>query len=122
MIKEDAVKKQKKLGPYATAFTIFKGFVCTGILYMPSDFVNGGYGFSVITIFSSLILTLYCAKLLLDVYESVGGGSLPDLGYKVYGKPGKIAVDIALFSSQFGFVAAYIYFIASQIGGEGGII
>jgi len=41
---------------------------------------------------------------------------------KVYGKPGKIAVDISLFASQFGFVCAYIYFIASQIGGAGGII
>ena len=124
IIKEENVKKQKKLGPMATAFTIFKGFVCTGILYMPADFVAGGYGFSAITVISALFLTLYCAKLLLEVYASVGGNgnSLPDIGYKVYGKPGKIAVDISLFASQFGFVAAYVYFIASQVGGPGGII
>ena len=106
----------------ATAFTIFKGFVCTGILYMPADFVNGGWGFSAITVIAALFLTLYCAKLLIEVYNSVGHGSLPDLGLAVYGKPGKIAVDIALFGSQFGFVCAYIYFIASQVGGENGIV
>lgn len=88
---------------------------------MPGDFVQGGYGFSAITVLSGGCLTLYCAKLLLEVYLEVGG-SLPEIGFKVYGKPGKIAVDISLFASQFGFVCAYIYFIASQIGGEDGII
>ena len=76
IIYEENVKKQTKLGPLATAFTIFKGFVCTGILYMPRDFVNGGYGFSAITVLSALFLTLYCAKLLLEVHAEVGG-SLP---------------------------------------------
>ena len=115
------MNKQKKLGPYATAFTIFKGFVCTGILYMPSNFISGGYGFSAITVVAALFLTLYCAKLLLEVHAEVGG-SMPEIGMAVYGKPGKIAVDISLFASQFGFVCAYIYFIASQIGGAGGVI
>ena len=121
IMKEENVKKQKKLGPLATGFTIFKGFVCAGILYMPGDFVKGGYGFSGLAVVGSLILTLYCAMLLIEVYNEVGG-SLPEIGYHCYGKPGKIAVDIALFGSQFGFVCAYIYFIASQIGGEGGIV
>ena len=89
---------------------------------MPADFVAGGYGFSALTILLALFLTLYCAKLLLEVHAKVGGGSLPEIGFKSYGKPGKIAVDIALFLSQFGFVCAYIYFIASQIGGENGVI
>ena len=105
----------------ATVFTIFKGFVCTGILYMPRDFVNGGYGFSSITILGCLFFTLYCASLLLEVYGKVGG-SLPDIGMAIYGKPGRIAVEISLFSSQFGFVCAYVYFITSQIAGENGII
>ena len=39
IIKEEQTKKQEKLGTMATAFTIFKGFVCTGILYIPGDFV-----------------------------------------------------------------------------------
>lgn len=52
----------------------------------------------------------------------MGGGSFPELGGKVYGRPGKILVDIVLVASQFGFVCAYIYFIASQIGGDNGSV
>ena len=54
--------------------------------------------------------------------ERLGGGSFPEMGYKVYGKWGKLIVEIVLVASQFGFCTAYVYFIASQIGGEGGVI
>ena len=62
---EEQAKQVKKLGPIATCFTIFKGFVATGILYVPKDFKNGGYLFTPITLIASLVATLYCAKLLL---------------------------------------------------------
>jgi len=67
--KEENIKKIEKLGPYATAFTIFKGFVCTGILYMPKDFINGGWLFSGICVIGALFMTLYCAKLLIEVSD-----------------------------------------------------
>lgn len=44
------------------------------------------------------------------------------MGFKAYGKPGKIFVEVVLVASQFGFCTAYVYFIASQIGGIGGVI
>ena len=44
------------------------------------------------------------------------------MGYKAYGKPGKTFVEVVLVASQFGFCTAYVYFIASQIGGAGGVI
>ena len=122
IVKEETEKQVKKLGPLATCFTIFKGFVATGILYVPKDFKNGGYIFTPITLVVSLIITLYCAKLLLQVNDRLGGGSFPEMGFKAYGKPGKLFVEIVLVASQFGFCTAYVYFIASQIGGEGGVI
>ena len=88
---------------------------------MPKDFVNGGWLFSAVCIIGSLIVTLYCASLLLQCREKYGG-SFPEIGYAVYGKWGKLLVDISLVASQYGFVTAYIYFIASQIGGPGGVI
>lgn len=112
----------KKLGPIQTCFTIFKGFVATGILYVPKDFKNGGYIFTPASLLGSLAVTLYCSKLLLQVNEKVGGGSFPEMGFKACGKGGKIFVEIVLVASQFGFCTAYVYFIASQIGGEGGVI
>ena len=89
---------------------------------MPKDFYNGGYIFTPITLLASLIITLYCAKLLLQANERLGGGSFPEMGFKAYGKPGKVFVEVVLVASQFGFCTAYVYFIASQIGGEGGVI
>ena len=77
--KEENLKKVKKLGPLATSFTIFKGFVCTGILYMPKDFINGGWLFSSACILVSLAATLYCSTLLLDCRAKYGG-SFPEIG------------------------------------------
>jgi amino acid permease len=86
------------LGPWATAFTLFKGFVATGILYMPKNFVNGGWAFSAFALTVALFLTLFCIKLLLQVRERVGG-SFSEIGAKTYGKFGKVLVDITLFGS-----------------------
>ena len=122
IMNQESAKKVKLLGPLATCFTIFKGFVATGILYVPKDFYNGGYIFTPITLIASLVVTLYCSKLLLQVNERLGGGDFPTMGFKAYGKPGKIFVQIVLVASQFGFCTAYVYFIASQIGGKGGVI
>lgn len=65
LVANDEMKDVKKLGAIQTCFTIFKGFVATGVLYVPADFKNGGYVFTPITLIGSLIVTLYCAKLLL---------------------------------------------------------
>lgn len=109
---EIEVEGTGKLGKFATAFTLFKGFVATGILYMPKNFVNGGWFFSPFILFVCMLLTLYCIKLLLDVREKIGG-SFSEIGFKSYGKCGKMMVDITLFGSQTGFTCAYVYFIAN---------
>ena len=101
--KEEEAKQVKKLGPLATCFTIFKGFVATGVLYIPKDFWNGGYVWAPVTLIASLVVTLYCSKLLLDVNERLGGGSFPEMGFKAYGKWGKLFTEIVLVTSQFCF-------------------
>lgn len=104
------------MGPLQTGLTLFKGTVCSGILYLPTSFVTGGYGFSAIALIFAVILTLYCIKMLLEVREKLGGGlSFTEIGFVTYGKTGKLLVDVSLFASQVGFVCAYIYFIASQV-------
>jgi len=37
--REEDITKDHMLGPAATAFSLFKGFVGTGILYMPLNFI-----------------------------------------------------------------------------------
>ena len=87
------------LGPVATVFTIFKGFVATAILFMPYAFVEAGYGFSGISLVVSLFLNIVSIHKLLEVYKAVGGGSLSELGEKSVGKFGKVLTDILLFFS-----------------------
>ena len=99
MAKEEEQKQVKLLGPMATCFTIFKGFVATGVLYVPKDFYNGGYIFAPVTLMLSCAITLYCSKLLLDTNERLGGGGFPEMGFKAYGKGGKLFVEIVLVAS-----------------------
>jgi solute carrier family 36 (proton-coupled amino acid transporter) len=81
---------------------------------MPVTFVSGGWLFSVSALILSVILTLLCIKLILEVRIKIGG-TFSEIGQKTYGRCGKIMVDISLFSSQFCFCTAYIFFISSQV-------
>jgi hypothetical protein len=55
----------QKLGPCNTFVTLIKGFVASAILYLPKSFVNGGWGFSIIALVVSCLVTTHCAMLLL---------------------------------------------------------
>ena len=75
---------------------LLKGFVCTGLLYLPKSFRNGGWLFSIVSMILSYILTTICAFKLLEAKKKATGTSFSDLGFSAMGKPGKIMVDIAL--------------------------
>ena len=115
-IKEEKVKKEiKKLGPCATFMTLIKGFVCTGVLYLPKAFINGGYAISMVMMVLSAVLTIYCSTLLLEVRKKLNSTNYTELGQSTFGKKGRILVDIALWCSQLGFCCAYVYFIMENI-------
>ena len=63
------VAKVEKLGPVATAFTVFKSYVATGVLYMPNQFYVSGWLWTAICVFASLLANLYACKLLCDVHD-----------------------------------------------------
>ena len=65
---------------------------------MPKNFINGGYLFSGIVMFLSLLLTLFCANLLLKTRAKVGG-SFSEIGERTWGRTGKILVDVTLVGS-----------------------
>lgn len=99
-----------------TAFSLFKGFVCTGILYMPKNFINGGWAFSPVAMLFAMIFTLYCTKLLLITRKKLGGSlSFSEIGQETLGNTGRILVDITLVGSQVSFVTAYVYFISKNL-------
>ena len=91
--------------------SLLKGFVCTAILYLPDSFNQAGWLFQILSIVFSMLLTIYCATLLIEVRKKVKLPSYTDIGEKLYGKKVKVAVQIALASSQTGFCVGYIFFI-----------
>lgn len=56
----------KKLSPMQTYFSLLKGFVCTGILYLPKNFKNGGWLWAAISMVLSFFLTLVCIIKLIE--------------------------------------------------------
>tara|TARA_B110000285_G_scaffold214746_1_gene260439 strand:+ start:223 stop:435 length:213 start_codon:yes stop_codon:yes gene_type:complete len=55
----------EKLGAVGTYFTLLKGFVCSSILYLPKNFMNGGWMFTSGCLIFSCIITTTSAMLLL---------------------------------------------------------
>jgi proton-coupled amino acid transporter len=113
MIKDHQVKKVGKLSIMRTYFTLLKGFICTGILYLPQQFYYGGWGFSAIAMILSYIFTLICALKLMEARKVVNKTSFTEIGFCAYGKTGRILTEVSLAVSQTGFVCAYVYFISS---------
>ena len=59
-------RKVKKLGPLPTFFTLLKGFIATGFLYLPKSVAEGGWLFSIIGLFLSYVFTSVCMFMLLE--------------------------------------------------------
>jgi solute carrier family 36 (proton-coupled amino acid transporter) len=105
----------EKVGLVKTYIMLLKGFIGTGILYIPKNYLNGGWGFSFFAMTSSYVLAVICALKLLDARKKCGGTSFSDIGVAAYGNLGRILVDIALIVSQVGFTTAFIYFIVLNL-------
>lgn len=79
--------------------TLIKGFIGSGILYLPNSYYNGGWGFSSIALVLCAILSMYCVTLLLQTKKKIGVNSYSDIGIKTYGPCGRHAVSIVLIAS-----------------------
>lgn len=53
IISEIDEEKAGKIGPVKTFFTLIKGFVAAGVLFLPKGWRNGGWLFSTITLLLS---------------------------------------------------------------------
>lgn len=99
--KIDEIEKEKikKLTPAQSFFTLIKGFICAGILYLPKNIQGGGWGFSALGLFASYCFTTACMFKLLEAKKASNGKSFKDIGIKCYGVPGRILVEVLLVVS-----------------------
>ena len=63
----------------------------------------------------SLVLTVYCTTLLMEMADTYGG-EFSSIAKEAYGDKARILCQILIICSQMGFCINYIYFISSQIG------
>lgn len=100
-ISEADKEKVKLLNWPQTYITLIKGFVCTGILYLPTAYWNGGYIFSIVALFLAYVLTIVCGMKLIEVsrLDEYKGMSFSEIGEALYGKKGRYAADAAIIGS-----------------------
>lgn len=112
---EEKAKNTNKLGCFGTFMSLFKGFVCTAILYLPASFKTGGWMFQIVMLVFSAALTIYCAFLLLEVRKKIDSSSYTDIGMRLYGPWGARAVNLTVACSQTLFCCGYINFIVVNL-------
>lgn len=96
-----------------TFSTLFKGFVGTGIMFLPRAFRNGGLLFSSVLMVSVSLITALCFHLLLQCRKRVGGG-YGEIGKAIAGDKCRSLILSSVAISQIGFVCAGIIFVAEN--------
>ncbi|ODV98252.1 hypothetical protein PACTADRAFT_48046 [Pachysolen tannophilus NRRL Y-2460] len=94
---------------------LLKGFVGTGILFLPKAFLNGGLFFSIAALLFFGALSFWCYLILVQSKLATGVISFGDIGLKLYGKSAKVLILFSIVLSQIGFVGAYIVFTSENI-------
>jgi proton-coupled amino acid transporter len=111
-------KKTKEVkhgsSPKGAVLLLLKSFVGTGVLFLPKAFLNGGMLFSSIVLLFVATLSYYCFLLLVSTRIAVPA-SFGGMGFKLYGKPMRAAINFSLVISQIGFASAYIVFVSENL-------
>ena len=104
------------MGTSTAAASIGKAFVGLGILYMPQFFHDTGIIAMPAIMLGSLVLTLYCMGLLLELTKEGYGDSFSGIAERTQIRGMKKITEWLVIGSQVGFCTNYVYFIASQMG------
>jgi len=87
------------LGPFGIFFTLFKGMVGIGFLYLPIGYSYAGWAFSVAAFLICSVFSSEGFNRLIAAHERAGG-TYSELAKKAGGKPLKIVVELFLVLSQ----------------------
>ena len=87
------------LGSIQMYFTIFKGMVAIGVLYLPKGFADGGWALSTLAFLACAVFSSEGFNRLIMSHEKVGG-NYPALAKKAGGTTLKTLLELALVISQ----------------------
>jgi len=101
---------------------ILKGFVGTGLLFLPHSFAQGGLMFSCLLIITVFILSMYSMVLLIDCADhaeqhknNTRMHTFGSIGRLALGKLGSALVNISVFFAQLGFCSVYCVFVSKNL-------
>lgn len=84
------------MGPFRTYVSLIKGFVGTGLLFLPHEFKNGGWLFSGVALFLAYVYTTISLLKLVESTIKTETNSFKDVGMKALGIKGRYAIEIFL--------------------------
>lgn len=129
------------VGDARTRVTLFKCYVATGVLFLPSGFHAAGLVAALATVVVVGVLSTYSVCLLLRTKAFVEEQGVPDqraallrrrsssknvatlsaLGERAMGSTGKYLVEFSTFFSQFGFCCVYFSFAGRTVNDAFGL-
>lgn len=106
----------KKLSPMQTYFSLLKGFMSIGILYMPKNTLNGGWLFTLVAMVASFFFTQFALVKLLQAREKGPvGASFAEIARASLGKSGMYVTDVLLCVMQYGFAISFNFFVLDSM-------
>eukprot|EP01102_Stenamoeba_stenopodia_P007911 TRINITY_DN2230_c0_g1_i1.p1 TRINITY_DN2230_c0_g1~~TRINITY_DN2230_c0_g1_i1.p1 ORF type:complete len:491 (-),score=89.25 TRINITY_DN2230_c0_g1_i1:224-1654(-) len=98
---------------------VLKSFIGSNFLGMPYAFSLTGVYLGFIALFVIAFVTDHCCTLLVECKNTFADKkdikTYGDVGYRVFGRPGRVIVDIFLVFTQLFFCVGYMVFIAANL-------
>ena len=108
------LRLQKKMSVAKACVSTFKAFIATGILFVPQAMTNAGWGWAILLMTFSCIISTIGILLLAQCHQH-HSVSYPLLGRKAFGCYGYFLIAGQVAFSQFCFCSSYYIFISTTI-------
>jgi proton-coupled amino acid transporter len=114
-------------GLAGTSVALLKGFLGSGVTFMPGVFGKGGWALASGSLVVAGVLSFLCIRLLLACRDKVDAASYGEIARAACGKPGELVVEVSLVVLQFGGCIGYLIFVMKTaaslgLGAPGGIL
>eukprot|EP00434_Breviolum_minutum_P011509 symbB.v1.2.010147.t1/scaffold660.1/size175713/4 len=106
--------QKKKMSVAKACVSTFKAFIATGILFVPQAMTNAGWGWAILLMTFSCIISTIGILLLAQCHQH-HSVSYPLLGRKAFGGYGYFLIAGQVAFSQFCFCSSYYIFISTTI-------
>jgi amino acid permease len=99
-----------KLTPFETYIAVIKGYCAILILFIPSTYVNGGWGMSSFLFLFAAIISTICVVKLIEAGMKLGIYSYGGIVQHTLGTKAKFIADVMIAATQYSFTISHFTF------------